>query len=717
MSGLLDACKSGHLDQVKQSLDQGADINARDEKDKTCLILACLNGHLPVVKYLVEDRGADMEEKDENGDNCLMLACYNGHLPVVKYLVEENNVNIEEKGQNGLTCLIWACYSGHLPVIKYLVEERNANVDENTHNGDTCLIWASNNGLLPVVKYLVEEGNANIEETNHNGDTCLLLACINGHLPVVKYLVEERNADVEVTNHNGDTCLIWACHNDHLPVVKFLVEERGANIEEKDHNGLTCLMGTCQIGHLPVVKYLVEERGANIGEKCLNGFSCLMLACCDGRLPVVKYLVEEKNTNIEEKNDNGDTCLLLACYNGHLPVVKYLVEERNANIKEKNHNGDTCLFLACFTGHLPVVKYLVEERNANVEEKNPDGDTCLVWACNNDHLSVVKYLVVDNWMEPPNLIASDRVKEFLNECKSDYLNNQRRQRCFEMRQLFHRFDLSSHLLDSPDIGPFLQNLPFKTSVLYEVVERKSYSLANLKVHIPYTDDRGSKGSSTIVVYAKKDILSESCAFMKGLLSGNMNDVHDDPQEKDMQMVELSEELLQGCPSDWLKQLMISLSWSSSDEHIRHSVSTSFKNQQVSFEEIVKALKYCRTCDALGVDLSLSMWTDFIHECVSRFNNQWIEATLDARSQDEELKYCISNITLFNGRMLDLWTHVLGENDDIYFFIFVNAAPSSVHSPTTVANDSWKWLMSSNASGKYRETLNNVHVVTKVNHNT
>ena len=58
--------------------------------DNTALCVSSENGHLDIVKYLVEN-GADINKYSyhlNNEDNVTCLASENGHLEIVKYLVE-----------------------------------------------------------------------------------------------------------------------------------------------------------------------------------------------------------------------------------------------------------------------------------------------------------------------------------------------------------------------------------------------------------------------------------------------------------------------------------------------------------------------------------------------------------------------------------------------------------------------------------------------------
>ena len=66
--------------------------------------MACLNGHLPVVRYLIEERHVDAQHVNQKcAFTPLHVACWAGQLPVVHYLIEKHGVNIHEKSAYGFT--------------------------------------------------------------------------------------------------------------------------------------------------------------------------------------------------------------------------------------------------------------------------------------------------------------------------------------------------------------------------------------------------------------------------------------------------------------------------------------------------------------------------------------------------------------------------------------------------------------------------------------
>ncbi len=82
---LIQAAKDGRLDEVRDALDLGAPVNARDNRDWTALMWAAWKGHESVGTLLLV-RGADRLLKNNDGKTALDLAKNRGHTGMVKLL-------------------------------------------------------------------------------------------------------------------------------------------------------------------------------------------------------------------------------------------------------------------------------------------------------------------------------------------------------------------------------------------------------------------------------------------------------------------------------------------------------------------------------------------------------------------------------------------------------------------------------------------------------
>jgi len=78
----VDACAKGSMKKIMSLMKKGIILDTNKIEP---LILACENGHLPVVKFLI-DNGFDPRAED---DMAIRTASIGGYLPLVKYLVEK----------------------------------------------------------------------------------------------------------------------------------------------------------------------------------------------------------------------------------------------------------------------------------------------------------------------------------------------------------------------------------------------------------------------------------------------------------------------------------------------------------------------------------------------------------------------------------------------------------------------------------------------------
>lgn len=70
---LQEAAATGNLKQVRELIDNGANVNLRDEEGETALMWASWNDHLDIVKLLLE-KGADANVKSSQGRTAFTLA-------------------------------------------------------------------------------------------------------------------------------------------------------------------------------------------------------------------------------------------------------------------------------------------------------------------------------------------------------------------------------------------------------------------------------------------------------------------------------------------------------------------------------------------------------------------------------------------------------------------------------------------------------------------
>ena len=82
-----DASREGNTAMLDTFIEAHYDLNVKDEKGYTGLILAAYHGHERAVTRLI-DAGADPCAKDNRGNTALMGAIFKGELAIAKRLVQ-----------------------------------------------------------------------------------------------------------------------------------------------------------------------------------------------------------------------------------------------------------------------------------------------------------------------------------------------------------------------------------------------------------------------------------------------------------------------------------------------------------------------------------------------------------------------------------------------------------------------------------------------------
>jgi len=194
---LLRGATLGHLCTVWQLLDRTgltADFVHPDHRGETMLLAASGNGHVAVVRFLIE-RSADVDLVRPDGTTPLFAAVQGGHSTVVEILLAHGaNANLATSDL-GHTLLYDASEEGHADIVEMLLG-KGADVNQpTTDDGKTALHVASQHGHATVVEILLAHGaNANLA-TSELGHTPLFIASDEGHADVVEILLG-KGADV-----------------------------------------------------------------------------------------------------------------------------------------------------------------------------------------------------------------------------------------------------------------------------------------------------------------------------------------------------------------------------------------------------------------------------------------------------------------------------------------------------------------------------------------
>lgn len=201
----------------KLLIENGADVNAQDNKKRTPLMYASRNDNTAVAQLLIA-KGAKVKARDWYHFNPLMYAIQDGHTAIVQLLIEKG-AKINAQDSYGRTPLMYASQAGHAAVVQLLIEN-GAKINAQDSYGRTPLIYASRNGHTAVAQLLIKN-SAEVNVKNKEGDTPLHLATKYIHPAIVKILLD-AGADVAITDHHERTALQIAVESGYKEIVDIL---------------------------------------------------------------------------------------------------------------------------------------------------------------------------------------------------------------------------------------------------------------------------------------------------------------------------------------------------------------------------------------------------------------------------------------------------------------------------------------------------------------
>jgi ankyrin repeat protein len=127
---LIMAAETGDLQQVQQLTRRGVAIDAMDDCQWTAMMRAAGGGHQAILQVLL-DEGAQINHLDKAGYSALMAAVINNHRETARLLIERGAALDVQSGDDGRTALMWAVRNRNADMVSLLLV---AGADQNVKN-------------------------------------------------------------------------------------------------------------------------------------------------------------------------------------------------------------------------------------------------------------------------------------------------------------------------------------------------------------------------------------------------------------------------------------------------------------------------------------------------------------------------------------------------------------------------------------------------------
>ena len=262
----------GHIRCLRSLIEKAAVISQINAATlgfgSTPLMVAVEKQQLGAVRFLL-NQGADVNLKDDYGFTALHLAAVISMYEAVICLVE-NGADVNAVNLRDVTPLMMACDDdSNMDVVRYLMR-RGADVHLKDFDGFTALLYAitsDSDFALDILRFLIQNG-ADFNTRNREEATPLMLASWNGYLDKVKFLTEQ-GADVDAQDENGDTALHYAASTDEpspTQIVNMLLIAGASH--QSNTSGLTPLLTACNSRSVDVVEFLIQQPEITKEQRC-----------------------------------------------------------------------------------------------------------------------------------------------------------------------------------------------------------------------------------------------------------------------------------------------------------------------------------------------------------------------------------------------------------------------------------------------------------------
>lgn len=295
---IVQAAGQGDLQAVKEIVKNFPDKVDQKLEGKTALQIACYEGYVDVVKFLLENK-ASPNLKDSEDDSPLHYSAFGKEHKTMEELLRFGaDANIINKSKQ--SPLHISVGKASPECVKVLLKHR-ANPSLKDNDGDTPMHDAisQREGNSEIIQAVLGSSLAKYKETNAKGFNVLQWAAMKDSRLAVSVIMDKDRSIVDEKMAEGFTALHIAAANDYVEIASVLIHRGQCNVNVTDKDKRTPLIICVSQGHKRTMEVLLAAS-CDVNAQDNNGNTALHVAQMKKSLPgLIQLKPEDKNVGTQ----------------------------------------------------------------------------------------------------------------------------------------------------------------------------------------------------------------------------------------------------------------------------------------------------------------------------------------------------------------------------------------------------------------------------------
>ena len=370
---------------VKQLIDKGANVKARDNEGTPVFLYACGFGNGNIIRMLlVKDRTLVNDKTLDGNVNGLHHAAALNNLETINFLIKNVDMNINDRDSNGCTALYYAAYYAKKEAYNLLIK-LGANKDIGDNYGVKPEYVLSGGSSAVDLENNQEENNNSLTNT-YEENMFIARTIQTSDTNALRNIMMYSNFNMNSVIIAYDTPLTYAIHlgKDDMVNQLFRYKMSGTNIIN------------IETSFIPAEEIYFDKSTNGIeavGNVYLGDASPLQYAIFKGNTNIINTLLK-LGADINRKDSLGNNALMYAASYGNAGVIDTLLNYSSNAYRVVDIYGDTPLHNAAALGNTNTLIALMNRTPININAQNIDGNTPLHFAVKNHNSNTYRFLLL-----------------------------------------------------------------------------------------------------------------------------------------------------------------------------------------------------------------------------------------------------------------------------------------------------------------------------------